>query len=133
MSYQVGEELLREECYAFLGKSHSGRVGISSNALPAILPVHYAFVDDMVVFSAPSASELFRAAVGSVIAFQVDANNSNGCLKWSVLVRGIAQELTDDRLSNRTQAMRFGLGAAIDGADRFVTIPTTMISGRRFG
>ena len=132
MRYQIVEELSREECYAFLRKSHTGRVGVSSNALPSILPVNFALVDDTVVFSAQATGELFRATVGSVIAFEVDANSRRDCFEWSVLVQGIAQEINRERLSNRMQAMQLNLGKSNNDSDRFVVIPTTIISGRRF-
>lgn len=45
------EVLDEEECYALLASVSLGRVGVTIDATPAILPVNYALIDHQVVFA----------------------------------------------------------------------------------
>ena len=64
---------------------------MSIEALPAILPVHYAMVDDSIVFRTTRGTKLDAAAADSVVAFEVDAQDFVEDGWWSVLVQGIAK------------------------------------------
>jgi nitroimidazol reductase NimA-like FMN-containing flavoprotein (pyridoxamine 5'-phosphate oxidase superfamily) len=132
VAYVVGETLRREECLALLAKSHVGRIAVSIGALPVVLPVNFMVFGDAVLFRTMGSSELFRASVGSVIAFEVDDYDAQGCFGWSVLVRGIALEVTEQakkQLGNALVLQAWPLG---EQADRFVIIPATFVSGQRF-
>src|SRR3546814_16284954 len=68
-----GLELLsEEEARELLDHSEIGRVGVTMGAIPAIFPVNYAIVDDLIVFRTAPGSKLSAATEGAVVAFAVD-------------------------------------------------------------
>ena len=85
-----------EECLALLGNNDFGRIGLSINALPAILPVNYKVVDGVVVILSASGAKLSAAANHSVVAFEVDKFSASGEYGWSVLAIGVAFRLEDE-------------------------------------
>jgi uncharacterized protein len=115
-----------------LGLGRVGRIGLSVGALPVILPVNYTLVGDRILVCTARGTKLAAATHDQVVAFQVDDFDSEGSTGWSVLVRGIASEVTDPRVL--ANARRVPVTPwAVDGiADRYVTITTEVISGRRF-
>jgi nitroimidazol reductase NimA-like FMN-containing flavoprotein (pyridoxamine 5'-phosphate oxidase superfamily) len=125
------EELDQAECLALLATVSVGRVGISYRALPSILPVHFILSGDDIIFRTVPGTKLHAARAGAVVAFEADQLGSATTESWSVLVRGIAEEVT-----HPTQ--RAELGRLVPdswsfdgGADYLVRIPATVISGRR--
>ena len=132
MSNLVGALIARDECLALLKTSRLGRVSVSVDALPAILPVNYVINGESILFCASGGGDLYRATVGLVVAFEVDENDSVGYLEWSVLVRGIAFDITEDAEFGLGRPLCFNLWPPGEQADRFIVIPTTIISGRRF-
>ncbi len=85
-----------EECLALLGSNDFGRIGLSINALPAILPVNYKVVDGVVVILSASGAKLSAAVNHSVVAFEVDKFSPSGEYGWSVLAIGVAFRLEDE-------------------------------------
>lgn len=125
--------LTRDECLALLGTASVGRLGVTIRALPAILPVNYAMHDDRIVLRSVPGSKLDSATTESVVAFEVDDHAPDGSWGWSVLVQGVAEEVTNP---DEVAALR-GLGirawAYPDGeAHRWLRIETEVVSGRRF-
>jgi nitroimidazol reductase NimA-like FMN-containing flavoprotein (pyridoxamine 5'-phosphate oxidase superfamily) len=92
------ETLNRGECVDLLRQGVVGRVGISVQALPEILPVNYAVIDDMIVFRTGRGTNLAGASRNAIIAFEVDNVEANGTSGWSVLAVGRSQETTDPDL-----------------------------------
>ena len=85
-----------EQCLALLGSNDFGRIGLSINALPAILPVNYKMVEGVVVILSASGAKLAAAANHSVVAFEVDKFSPSGAYGWSVLAIGVAFKLEDE-------------------------------------
>lgn len=123
------EILERADCLALLRSQRIGRVGFTSGALPVILPVDYAPVDDRIVFQTSPGSALDAAMrVGTVVAFEVDnVGEPNGC-HWSVVITGRATELLDEAAIEEAIAV---IGRRWTGGGRFVEVSTELISGRR--
>jgi hypothetical protein len=128
-----GLEILgRSECLALLGPATFGRVGISSAALPVVLPVNFRLIGDDVVFSTAPGAKLQAATDHAVIAFEVDHLDPVSHAGWSVLVTGVARPVTDPGEHDRL--MRFGVPRWLSGDDaRLVVLGTEVISGRRLG
>ncbi len=125
-------ELGPEHCLELLGSVRVGRVGVTIDALPAVLPVNFALWNGAIVFRTVPGTKLDAAAAGAVVAFEADAYVSpSGRDAWSVLVRGIAREVTDP--AELAQLLELPLDSwAWDGtADRYVCIEPTVITGRR--
>ena len=90
------EELAPGECLRLLASVTVGRVGVTIDALPAVLPVNFVMSDGAVVFRTVPGTKLDAATAGAVVAFEADAyGTAESPGGWSVLVRGVARELTD--------------------------------------
>jgi uncharacterized protein len=85
------QSLSRDECLDLLRTVPVGRVGVSYNALPVILPVNFRLSDgDSIVFRSGEGQKLRASLDGSVIAFEADAFEDETSEAWSVLVQGVA-------------------------------------------
>ena len=126
------EDLPRDACVRLLASVPVGRVGVTIDALPAVLPVNFVVRDGAVVFRTVPGTKLDAATAGSVVAFEVDGYGSNSDPNgWSVLARGVAQEITDPAELAAARALPLESWAWDGGADRFVRIELTVLTGRR--
>jgi nitroimidazol reductase NimA-like FMN-containing flavoprotein (pyridoxamine 5'-phosphate oxidase superfamily) len=126
-----GLELLDEaQCRQLLHEGMVGRVGLSRHALPVIVPVNYAMIDEQITFWSAPGMKLDAARARTVVAFEVDRFDEIRRLGWSVLVVGVAREVDDLAVVER--ARHVGLRPWVDG-DRghLVQIGPEFISGRR--
>jgi nitroimidazol reductase NimA-like FMN-containing flavoprotein (pyridoxamine 5'-phosphate oxidase superfamily) len=123
-------ELSRSECLALLASATVGRIGVSIGALPAIGPVFITVVDGVVAFRTGPGTKLAAASAGAIVALEVDRVDEATGEGWSVLVRGVAHEVTD---SDRDPAVRGRLRETwIDGAPmHLVEISPDLVTGRR--
>lgn len=126
------DALSREECLALLGTVSVGRLGVSIDALPAILPVNFVVHDNMVILRSVPGTKLDAALKQRVVAFEADSYSEDGTRAWSVLVRGVASAVTDEARLAELRALPLRSWAFPDSADHFIAIATTMVSGRRF-
>jgi nitroimidazol reductase NimA-like FMN-containing flavoprotein (pyridoxamine 5'-phosphate oxidase superfamily) len=126
------EELDAAECLRLLESVQVGRVGVTIEALPAVFPIEFVVSDGAVVFRTVPGTKLDTATVGSVVAFEADALETPAePTRWSVLVRGIARPLTDPADLAAARALPLKSWAWEGGADRFVRLYPTVITGRR--
>jgi nitroimidazol reductase NimA-like FMN-containing flavoprotein (pyridoxamine 5'-phosphate oxidase superfamily) len=124
------EILSRAECLQLLAGARVGRVGLSVGALPAVLPVNFAIVDDAIVLRTAAGSKLDAALANAVVAFEVDSIDPLYHTGWSVLVQGVASEVVDPAERERLRAAPLRPWADGD-RDRFVRIYIDLVSGRR--
>lgn len=123
--------LTRVECLRVLSAGWVGRVAITAQALPAIVPVNYALDGRTIVFRTRTDGMLARACDGNVVAFEVDQLAPDGRTGWSVLVVGVAALLAG---SDALRAVQLNLASAAgEERDQFVSIAIGRISGRRIG
>jgi nitroimidazol reductase NimA-like FMN-containing flavoprotein (pyridoxamine 5'-phosphate oxidase superfamily) len=125
------EPLTHDECLVLLRSTAVGRVAVTSQALPAVLPVNFAVQGHCVVFRTRTDGLLARACNDTIVAFQIDEVQANGRGGWSVLVVGMARHLTG---SEALRANQLNLTtAAGPGSDVFVSIAIGRLTGRRAG
>lgn len=125
-------DLHRDEALALLQSVPLGRVGVSIDALPVILPVNFVVAENLIVFRTVPGTKLDAAMSRSVAAFEADDYAADGSWGWSVLVRGYAHDMRDG--SDLVKAGAVRAWAFPEGeANHVVGIETTMVSGRRFG
>ena len=124
------EVLSQEECMRLLTQSHIGRVGVTMQALPAVLPVNFALLDGDVLIRTGGGTKLDAALANTVVAFEVDGYDPIYHSGWSVMLTGVAKEVTDPDELERAQRVPLRPWAPGPG-DRFVRIATYLISGRR--
>lgn len=123
------EVLSEDECLALLAEGRVGRVGVTIAAMPAILPVNYALLGRTIVFRTAAGTKLRAALAHTVIAFEVDHIDDQSHAGWSVLVVGMAQELTGRQ---RDEALALPLDPWAEGErDHFVGVAPDVVSGRR--
>jgi nitroimidazol reductase NimA-like FMN-containing flavoprotein (pyridoxamine 5'-phosphate oxidase superfamily) len=126
-------ELGRVECLRLLGSSRFGRVAVMlGDGAPVIRPLNY-------VFDERSQSVIFRTAHGSKLhallrakeaAFEVDHIDPDTREGWSVVIAGMAEEVTDPGDVRRLEAL--GLDVWAPGSRmHWVRIRAFTVSGRR--
>jgi len=123
-----------EQCRQLLATQAVGRLGFVSGGVPDVLPVNYVLDGDAVVFATSPGSKLWGAA-RSPVAFEVDFVDVATRSGWSVVVHGLAQEITDadgESLRRRLAALPL---APWPGGHRhhLVRIPTFSVTGRCVG
>lgn len=124
------EILSPTQCRQLLQGSTLGRVAVTVAALPAVFPVHYAVLDDDIVFLTGDGTKLRAALERAVVAFQIDHFDESRASGWSVMAIGMAEEIADP---DELRAAR-GLGLRpLAGGDRshFVRVRPELLSGRR--
>jgi nitroimidazol reductase NimA-like FMN-containing flavoprotein (pyridoxamine 5'-phosphate oxidase superfamily) len=123
-----GLEILGEqECRRLLATGVLGRIGITSGALPVILPINYRVDGDRILFRTSPGTKLDAATHNAVVAFEVDQVDPVYHSGWSVLVTGIAADVSESAADEVTTTPRWAAGP--DG--RLVAITIDQISGRR--
>ncbi|MBO0713204.1 MAG: pyridoxamine 5'-phosphate oxidase family protein [Acidimicrobiales bacterium] len=125
------EELSDAACLALLRTVPVGRVGISVDALPVILPVNFVLDDRAVLFRTVPGTKLHAAMAQVVVAFEADHYDASSHEAWSVLVRGVAEEITDPERRTEADGLVPRSWAFGEGADHLVRVPITVLSGRR--
>jgi nitroimidazol reductase NimA-like FMN-containing flavoprotein (pyridoxamine 5'-phosphate oxidase superfamily) len=125
------ESMTPEECLILLGSTPVGRVAVTEQALPAVVPVNFVLHGNAVVFRTRPDGLLARACDNTVVAFEIDEVQPNGRAGWSVLVVGMAEVLSG---SQAVRANQLNLASAAgDGNDIFVSITIGRLTGRRAG
>jgi nitroimidazol reductase NimA-like FMN-containing flavoprotein (pyridoxamine 5'-phosphate oxidase superfamily) len=124
------EILSREDCLVLLGAGGLGRIAVTSGALPIILPVNFNFDGRQILIRTGRGTKLDAATRDTVVAFEVDQIESARNTGWSVVVTGVARELTDpDEVAATQQPSLVRWAPAAD--DRIVAISPEVVSGRR--
>src|SRR5436305_15321334 len=97
-----------DDCYQLLATQQIGRLGVNSEHYPLILPVNYAVDEAGVIVIRTNAGTKLAAADHTNVTFEVDHIDQQARSGWSVLVRGLAEEVTSahwDELLERTKAI----------------------------
>jgi hypothetical protein len=121
------EVLDTAECLRLLEGSTIGRIGITSGALPVILPINYRVDRDRVLFRTSAGTKLDAATRNAVVAFEVDHIDPVYHSGWSVVVTGVATDVDGAADEDVWATPRWAPGAG----DRLVAISLDEVSGRR--
>jgi nitroimidazol reductase NimA-like FMN-containing flavoprotein (pyridoxamine 5'-phosphate oxidase superfamily) len=98
--------LTDDECYELLATQQIGRLGVNAEHYPLIFPVNYGLDQRAVVVRTHPGTKL-SAADHANVTFEVDCVDPISRSGWSVLIRGLAEEVTSahrDELIERTHA-----------------------------
>lgn len=132
MPYDEGlTRLTRDECMALLCSTSFARVGVSVDALPAILPVTITVADERVLFRTIPGTKLAYASAGAILAVEADAFDSVAGDGWSVLVRGVATELQDAAEIARARTLLGESWIGPAAAEHYVGVSCDLVTGRR--
>jgi nitroimidazol reductase NimA-like FMN-containing flavoprotein (pyridoxamine 5'-phosphate oxidase superfamily) len=121
------------ECLRLLATKQVGRIGFAIWGGPEILPVNYVLDGDAVVLATGAGSKL-SAVVRSAVVFEVDETDEQTRSGWSVVIHGLAQEVTaaDTRTLERVRALPLEPWAE-GRKPYYVRITPRFVSGRRVG
>lgn len=122
----------RGECFALMSTATIGRVSVSANALPTILPVNFWFDGDRIVIRSGAGAKLAAALDETVVAFEVDDFDPVSHAGWSVVITGVANAVTDPDEVHALESAPLRRWAPA-GDDHFVAISTEFVEGRRLG
>ena len=114
-----------------LGTAAVGRLGLLVGGKPEILPVNYVVEGPAVVFRTSADSVLNQAAL-QVVAFEVDHFDEATHTGWSVLVQGVAQDVSSAVDVTSERMRRLSLITWAPGArHRWFRIRVDTVGGRR--
>lgn len=100
----VLDELPETECHALLAAHHFGRLAVESDGWPLIMPVNYVFDGRRIAIRTDCGTKLLAAPL-SRVAFEVEEVEDTERAGWSVVVTGVAHEVTD-ALDEVSETMR---------------------------
>ena len=126
------DELSPAECWQLVATQAVGRVAVIVGHYPLVFPVNFA-VDDKSILYRTGVGTKLHSIHRSNVTFQVDAIDPVHHTGWSVMIKGVAQELSPER--HRSAVSRAELGGATPWAPgekaHFIRIIADQITGRR--
>jgi len=131
-SHSELEDIPEAECRQLLGVHTLGRVAITVDGQPQIFPVNYAIDDRVIVFRTAPGTKLASAPM-SAVAFEIDEYDAANLAGWSVMVQGVAHEVTDAIDKTSVAARRLPVSPVAPGEkEHWVAIYPGKVTGRRF-
>jgi len=126
-----GLELLSEpECVELLRSRSVGRIALSASSLPFVVPVRYVVDRDRILMRTGQNTRMAAATSDAVVAFQVDDFDAALDAGWSVMVQGLAREVSGDAASDpdAEQILSSWVGPM---PARSFSIPLAIVRGQR--
>ena len=126
------ERISRDECVELLATQEVGRLVVIDGDRALVFPVNYAMDGDAVVFRTAAGIKLSKARHHRV-TFEVDETDQGTRSGWSVVVQGVAQEVTNfDAVDVVTRLTELKIGSWAPGDKPHVMrIVPLQITGRR--
>jgi nitroimidazol reductase NimA-like FMN-containing flavoprotein (pyridoxamine 5'-phosphate oxidase superfamily) len=122
------EVLPHNECVVGLQSQRIGRIALSADALPVILPVFYGYDGDVIIFRTHPGSVLDRHCRNTVVAFEVDSHDTGRRAGWSVMAVGVANVVAEDDMLRERELQLDRRGAP--AGDVIIKIEPGSITGR---
>ena len=136
-SVEPGSEKLQimsdQECVKLLRTHDLGRIAVIDRDLrPLIFPVNYFFDEGVVVFRTAPGTKL-ALAPGANVCFEIDSFDPDSGDGWSVLVKGIAHDVTQPRGAPTGRLRFWPVHPMAPGArEHWIGIWANEITGRKF-
>jgi nitroimidazol reductase NimA-like FMN-containing flavoprotein (pyridoxamine 5'-phosphate oxidase superfamily) len=126
------EEIPASEALALLATQEVGRLAVVVDRYPQVFPVNYRMDGHTVVFRT-HAGTMLSAANHANVSFQVDHVDRLTRSGWSVLVQGMAEDITEHRTGEaETRAELLDVRPWAAGEHtRLVRVIPAHVSGRR--
>ena len=126
-------DLPRVECLRLLAANRFGRLAVATgDGAPLIRPVNYMFDDrsQSVVFRTTDGSKLHGVLEAGEAAFEIDGVDEGSRTGWSVVIRGVADEVSNPAEIRRLDSL--GVTPWAPGSRRrWVRIRTRTVTGKR--
>ena len=129
---QTIEVLSSDECFLLLRSRELGRIAFSIEGQPEVFPINYAMEGEIVVFRTASGTKLDHVPKAR-LAFEVDDWDPKLGIGWSVVVKGLAEEVTGN-LGRTAEHIRKAPVHPVAPGERWhwLAIQPAEVSGRRF-
>lgn len=126
------EVLTEFQCLEYLHSSRLGRIAFLDEDGVDVLPVNYASDGAIVIFRTSKGTKLDRSLAGR-IAFEVDGWDAQTGVGWSVVIKGVAEEVTkgNDPFSAALRERKV-VPLAPGEREHWIAVYPAQISGRRF-
>jgi nitroimidazol reductase NimA-like FMN-containing flavoprotein (pyridoxamine 5'-phosphate oxidase superfamily) len=127
-------ELSGEACYRLLAATDIGRVAVNlpGSDAPLIRPVNYVFHERAVAFRSARGSKFTFLTLANRASFEIDGIDVSDHTGWSVIVVGLAEEVTN--AAEIANLERSDLRPWTPGdKPHWIRIRPEVISGRRIG
>lgn len=124
------EVLARDECLRLLSSEPVGRLGLSVDALPVIVPVNFVVDGQRIVVGTGEGSKLDAAMAEAVVCFEVDRWDPVGHDGWSVLVQGPTAVVRGAGDLERCRSLPLRPWGRTDEL-RYLSVGLELVSGRR--
>ena len=119
-----------DECWRRLAEVTTGRLCFVEAGEPMVLPVNHAVDGHRLVIRTARGTAVHRLADGRSVAYEADALTPVTREGWSVVVRGLIEELTDEDELARAQAL--GLHPWASGCrDHYLQLSPWAVTGRQ--
>jgi len=126
------QAISEDECYDLLARHNLGRLAVVADGQPLIFPLNYSLGDRVIAFRTAPGTKLMRAE-NHRVAFEIDGYDAASATWWSVLVQGVAYEITKAVDRQSILARQLSVWPLAPGQrEHWVGIHPTEVSGRRF-
>lgn len=121
------------ECVKLLRGNDLGRIAVvDREGHPLIFPINYFFDEGVVVFRTAPGTKL-DLAPGAHTCFEIDGWDRGAGTGWSVMVKGIAHDITNPRSAPTGRMRLWPVHPAAPGSrESWVGIWANEITGRKF-
>ena len=121
-----------DECFLLLESRDLGRIAFSIEGQPEVFPINYAMEGQIVVFRTAPGTKLDHVPEVR-LAFEVDDWDPKLGIGWSVVVKGLAEEVTEN-LGRTAEHIRKAKVHPVAPGERWhwLAIRPSEVSGRRF-
>lgn len=122
--------LTESECWSLLERHVVARLAVDVGGHPDIFPINYMIDNESIVFRTGAGTKLAAAVLSRHVAIEIDGLEVDGSV-WSVVVKGVAHEVTDmdERFSMDDLPLYPWIAS---DKPNFVRIVPELTTGRRF-
>jgi uncharacterized protein len=126
------DEVSPEECWQLVATQPIGRVAVIVGHYPLVFPVNFA-VDDKTILYRTGAGTKLHSIHRSNVTFEVDAIDPVHRTGWSVMIKGVARELSPTHDRGAVSRAEFGGATPWAPGERahLIRIIADQITGRR--
>ncbi|PCG81956.1 DNA-binding protein [Streptomyces sp. WZ.A104] len=117
-------------CWVLLGDHGVGRVALTHEGGPVVLPVNYQVLDGEVAFSTGEDSPL-ATAVGTEIALETDHIDDAFSKGWSVLLVGPVRAVADEEDARELREAAYATPWAGEGREHVMILTPRRVTGRK--
>ncbi|HYL56282.1 MAG TPA: pyridoxamine 5'-phosphate oxidase family protein [Gemmatimonadales bacterium] len=127
------QEMSGADCLKMLRGNDLGRIAVVDHAgHPLIFPINYFFDEGVVVFRTAPGTKL-DVAPGAYVCFEIDGWDRAAGTGWSVMVKGIAHDVTNPRSAPTGRMKLWPVHPAVPGSrENWIGIWANEITGRKF-